>query len=172
MPLRNIELHRFMPKYHPMGELAPRDVVARAILHELEVSQTKDPVVYLDLTHLDPDHVKKRFPRIYATCMQFNIDITTDMIPIRPCCALCDGRCPDATSKGAALYPACTQPEKQPRLECMVRIAWRAIPCSRVWCSAREPARACVKDCAVPQRSPPRLTALYPTAQSTLRLKT
>ncbi len=82
--LRNIELHRFMPKYHPMGELAPRDVVARAILHELEVSQTKDPVVYLDLTHLDPDHVKKRFPRIYATCMQFNIDITTDMIPIRP----------------------------------------------------------------------------------------
>jgi L-aspartate oxidase len=82
--LRNIELHRFMAKYHPMGELAPRDVVARAILHELEVSQAKDPVVYLDLTHLDPDHVKKRFPRIYATCMQFNIDITTDMIPIRP----------------------------------------------------------------------------------------
>ena len=82
--LRNIELHRFMPKYHPMGELAPRDVVARAILHELEVSQVKDPFVYLDLTHLDPDHVKKRFPRIYATCMQFNIDITADMIPIRP----------------------------------------------------------------------------------------
>jgi L-aspartate oxidase len=82
--LRNIELHRFMPKYHPMGELAPRDVVARAILHELEVSQLKDPFVYLDLTHLDADQVKKRFPRIYATCMQFNIDITTDMIPIRP----------------------------------------------------------------------------------------
>jgi L-aspartate oxidase len=57
--LRNIELHRFMAKYHPMGELAPRDVVARAILHELEVSQVKDPFVYLDLTHLDPDHVKK-----------------------------------------------------------------------------------------------------------------
>jgi L-aspartate oxidase len=82
--LRNIEMDRFMPKYHPMGELAPRDVVARAILHELEVSRVKDPVVYLDLTHLDPDHVKKRFPRIYATCMQLNIDITTDMIPIRP----------------------------------------------------------------------------------------
>jgi L-aspartate oxidase len=82
--LRNLEMHRFMPKYHPMGELAPRDVVARAILHELEVSEVKDPVVYLDLTHLDGDHVKKRFPRIYATCMQFNIDITTDLIPIRP----------------------------------------------------------------------------------------
>jgi L-aspartate oxidase len=82
--LRNIEMHRFMPKYHSMSELAPRDVVARAILHELEVSQVKDPVVYLDLTHIDADLVKKRFPRIHATCMQFNIDITTDLIPIRP----------------------------------------------------------------------------------------
>jgi L-aspartate oxidase len=82
--LRNMELHRFMPKYHPMAELAPRDVVARAILHELEVSRAKDPVAYLDLTHLDAEHVKKRFPRIYATCMQFNIDITSELIPIRP----------------------------------------------------------------------------------------
>jgi L-aspartate oxidase len=82
--LRNIEMDRFMHKYHPMGELAPRDVVARAILHELDVSHVKDPVAYLDLTHLDADRVKKRFPRIYATCMQLNIDITTDLIPIRP----------------------------------------------------------------------------------------
>jgi L-aspartate oxidase len=82
--LRNIEMQRFMLKYHPMAELAPRDIVARAILHELEVSRAKDPVVYLDLTHLDADHVKKGFPRIYATCMQFNIDITSELIPIRP----------------------------------------------------------------------------------------
>jgi L-aspartate oxidase len=82
--LRNIELDRFMPKYHPMGELAPRDVVARAIVHELEVSRVKDPLVYLDLTHLDADYIKKRFPRIYSTCMQLNIDITADLIPIRP----------------------------------------------------------------------------------------
>jgi L-aspartate oxidase len=82
--LRNLEMHRFMTKYHPMGELAPRDVVARAIVHELEVSQAKDPMVYLDLTHLHAEHVKKRFPRIYATCLEYNIDITTDLIPIRP----------------------------------------------------------------------------------------
>ena len=82
--LRNLEMDRFMPKYHPMAELAPRDVVARAIVHELDVSRAKDPVVYLDLTHLDPDHVKARFPRIYATCLQYNIDITTELIPIRP----------------------------------------------------------------------------------------
>ena len=82
--LRNVEMHRFMPKYHSMGELAPRDVVARAILHELDVSHIKDPIVYLDLTHLDAEHVKKRFPRIHATCMEYNIDITEDLIPIRP----------------------------------------------------------------------------------------
>lgn len=82
--LRNMEWQRFMPKYHPMAELAPRDVVARAITHELEVSRAKDPVVYLDLTHLDAEHVKSRFPRIYATCLKHNIDLTTDLIPIRP----------------------------------------------------------------------------------------
>ena len=82
--LRNIELNRFMGKYHPMGDLAPRDVVARAIVHEMEVSRAKDPLVYLDLTHLSAAQVQKRFPRIYATCMQHNLDITEDVIPVRP----------------------------------------------------------------------------------------
>jgi L-aspartate oxidase len=82
--LRNDQLTRFMPKYHELGELAPRDVVARAIVHELETSRAKEPVVYLDLTHLRPKHLKERFPRIYATCLQYNVDITTDMVPIRP----------------------------------------------------------------------------------------
>ncbi len=82
--LRNAELHRFMAKYHEAGELAPRDVVARAIAHELEVCQLKDPVVYLDLTHLKEAHIKARFPRIYETCLKHNVDITIDLIPIRP----------------------------------------------------------------------------------------
>jgi L-aspartate oxidase len=82
--LRNIELQRFMGKYHSLGELAPRDVVARAIVHEMEVSRAKDPFVYLDLTHLKAAQVQRRFPRIYATCMQHNIDITEDLIPVRP----------------------------------------------------------------------------------------
>jgi L-aspartate oxidase len=82
--LRNAELHRFMPKYHEMGELAPRDVVARAIAHELEISRMKDPVVYLDMTHLKEDHTKSRFPRIYETCLKYNVDITVDQVPIRP----------------------------------------------------------------------------------------
>jgi L-aspartate oxidase len=82
--LRNIELDRFMHKYHPLAELAPGDVVARAIMHEMEVSRAKDPFVYLDLTHLNAARVQKRFPRIYATCMKHNIDITEDVIPVRP----------------------------------------------------------------------------------------
>jgi L-aspartate oxidase len=82
--LRNAELHRFMPKYHEMGELAPRDVVARAIAHELEVCRLKEPVVYLDLTHLRAEHIKARFPRIYATCLKHNVDFTVDQVPIRP----------------------------------------------------------------------------------------
>ena len=82
--LRNDQLHRFMGKYHELAELAPRDVVARAIVHELEISQAKQPAVYLDLTHLNADTIRKRFPRVHATCLLYNIDITTELIPIRP----------------------------------------------------------------------------------------
>ncbi len=82
--LRNAELHRFMPKYHDDGEMAPRDVVARAIAHELEVCDLKDPIVYLDMTHLKPDHIKSRFPRIYETCLKYNVDISVDLVPVRP----------------------------------------------------------------------------------------
>ena len=80
--LRNLLLERFMPRYHEAAELAPRDVVARAII--MEMHKTRAEFVYLDLTGLDPEHVKKRFPRIFSTCMQYNIDITADLIPIRP----------------------------------------------------------------------------------------
>jgi L-aspartate oxidase len=82
--LRNLELQRFMHRYHDMAELAPRDVVARAIAHELEITRRPDAVVYLDLTHLHGETVRKRFPTIYATCMQYNIDIAEELIPIRP----------------------------------------------------------------------------------------
>jgi L-aspartate oxidase len=82
--LRNIEMDRFMGKYHPMAEQAPDDLVARAIMHEIEVSHAKDAFVYLDLTHLKASQVQKHFGRIYATCLQYNIDITEDLIPVRP----------------------------------------------------------------------------------------
>lgn len=89
--LRNFELNRFMGKYHPAAERAPRDVIARAMLHEMEVSRAKDPFVYLDLTHLESAAVKKHFPRIYATCMAHNLDITEDLIPVLPAAAFSMG---------------------------------------------------------------------------------
>jgi L-aspartate oxidase len=82
--LRNDKRERFMPRYHELAELAPRDVVARAIHQELELSTAADPVVYLDVTHLDGEKLKARFPRIYQTCKQYGLDITRDLIPIRP----------------------------------------------------------------------------------------
>ena len=73
---------RFMPEYDPRAELAPRDIVSRAIVSQME--QTRHPNVYLDLTHLDADRVRARFPGIAALCEQFGLDITQDRIPVRP----------------------------------------------------------------------------------------
>lgn len=80
--LRNVDLHRFMQRYHETGELAPRDVVARSIVAEM--ARTESEFVYLDMTALETDFIQKRFPRIYATCLNYNIDITTDLVPVHP----------------------------------------------------------------------------------------
>jgi L-aspartate oxidase len=73
---------RFMCQYDPQAELAPRDVVCHAIVRQME--HTQHPNVYLDLTHLDPEKVRSRFPGIAATCAEFGLDITRDRIPVRP----------------------------------------------------------------------------------------
>jgi len=74
--------HRFMAEYDPRGELAPRDVVSLAIVSQME--RTRHPNVYLDLTHLEPERVRRRFPGIARTCADFNIDITREPVPVRP----------------------------------------------------------------------------------------
>lgn len=80
--LINSEGERFMSKYHPDLELAPRDVVARAIAEE--IIETKSDCVYLDITHKDPEWIRNRFPTIYEHCMENDIDMTTDQIPVVP----------------------------------------------------------------------------------------
>ncbi len=80
--LRNVDLERFMPHYHEAGDLAPRDIVSRAIVREKE--RTGADFVYLDMTTLDAERVRTRFPRIHQTCLEYNLDITTDLIPVRP----------------------------------------------------------------------------------------
>ena len=74
--------HRFMADYDERGELAPRDVVSKAIVSQMEL--TRHPNVYLDLTHLDPEEVRHRFPGIGAMCAEFDLDLTRDRIPVRP----------------------------------------------------------------------------------------
>jgi L-aspartate oxidase len=80
--LRNIELERFMTRYHEAGELAPPDVVSRAIL--LEMQRVRSDFVYLDMSGLNAERVRKHIPRIYAACLEHNIDITVDLVPVRP----------------------------------------------------------------------------------------
>jgi L-aspartate oxidase len=80
--LLNIYEKEFVHKYHPDKELAPRDIVSRAIVTEM--AETHSPHVYLDLTHLAPAFVRKRFPQIYATCLSYGIDISQEKIPVSP----------------------------------------------------------------------------------------
>ena len=73
---------RFMPDYDERAELAPRDVVARSIVAQMEA--TRHTNVYLDLSHLPADRIRERFPGIASICAEFGLDITKDKIPVRP----------------------------------------------------------------------------------------
>jgi L-aspartate oxidase len=80
--LRDKNGDRFMPAEDARAELAPRDVVAQAIVRCME--RTRHPNVYLDLSHLDPERVRQRFPGIDKVCRGVGLDITRDLIPVRP----------------------------------------------------------------------------------------
>ena len=73
---------RFMPQFDERAELAPRDIVARAIDHEMK--RLGCDCVYLDISHKDSDFIKSHFPTIYGRCMELGLDITTSAIPIVP----------------------------------------------------------------------------------------
>ncbi len=72
----------FMERYHALGALAPRDVVARAI--DAELKRTGDESVFLDMTHLGRTFLMERFPNIYAACKAFNVDMAVQPIPVVP----------------------------------------------------------------------------------------
>jgi len=80
--LRNEEEEQFMIQYHPLADLGPRDVVTRAMVSVMRKTKTKS--IYLDLRHMGEDYIKRRFPNIYCTLKDYNIDITKDLIPVVP----------------------------------------------------------------------------------------
>jgi L-aspartate oxidase len=87
--LRNSEGERFMARYHERAELAPRDIVSRAIVAEMQ--RTAARTVYLDMTSLEPRFVRRRFPKIYQTCLRYELDITADPLPVSPASHYCMG---------------------------------------------------------------------------------
>ncbi len=81
--LINGQGERFMPHYDPREELAPRDIVARAI--DSEMKKRREDCVFLDMRHLDHEEVISRFPNIYKHCKEaINVDISQDLIPVVP----------------------------------------------------------------------------------------
>ncbi len=80
--LRNVEDYRFMTEYTPLGDMAPRDVVARSILYEMK--KTGSDRVFIDVTHLPPHTITTRFPHIYRFCLDHGLDITKRKVPVAP----------------------------------------------------------------------------------------
>jgi len=80
--LRTAAGDAFMERYHEMKDLAPRDIVARAI--DTELKRSGDDSAFLDITHRNADFLRERFPNIYARCMEFGFDLTAKPIPVVP----------------------------------------------------------------------------------------
>ncbi len=80
--LKTVSGDEFMSRHHPMGSLAPRDVVARAI--DIEMKRTGDKHVLLDCSKISSAELKRKFPNIYENCLRYGIDITSQSIPVVP----------------------------------------------------------------------------------------
>ncbi|HLA95055.1 MAG TPA: L-aspartate oxidase, partial [Pyrinomonadaceae bacterium] len=87
--LRNAQGERFMDRYDERLELAPRDIVARSIVAEMR--RTGSRTVFLDMTALDEEFLKHRFPKIYETCAAYDLNIAKDMLPVSPASHYCMG---------------------------------------------------------------------------------
>lgn len=80
--LRNVHLERFMKRYHEAQEVAPRDIVVRGIMTEMQ--RTNSAHVYLDMTAKSKEFFERRFPLIYTTCLSYGLDLASDLAPVSP----------------------------------------------------------------------------------------
>jgi L-aspartate oxidase len=87
--LRNVNGERFMQRYDERAELAPRDIVSRSIVAEMRMTGSRN--VFLDMTALDGNFLRDRFPNIYRTCEHYGLDITKDQLPVSPASHYCMG---------------------------------------------------------------------------------
>lgn len=87
--LRNEGGRQFMSRYDERAELAPRDIVSRAIIAEMQRTATR--TVFLDMTKFDAKFLENRFPKIYQTCLRFDLDISRDLVPVSPAAHYCMG---------------------------------------------------------------------------------
>ncbi|HXG82703.1 MAG TPA: L-aspartate oxidase [Pyrinomonadaceae bacterium] len=87
--LRNKQGERFMSRYDERLELAPRDIVSRSIVAEMRRTGTRN--VFLDMTAMDEDFLRERFPKIFETCKFYNLNIAEDLLPVAPASHYCMG---------------------------------------------------------------------------------
>ena len=133
--LRNNKGALFMQQYHPMGALAPRDIVSRAILAEM--AATKARHVYLDVTHLGGRVREAAFPDDLCDLPSLRHRYHGRVDPCVSQRALYDGRGLDRPEWCDDSSRVSLPPGRWPVAVCMERIAWRAIPCSKDWCLVR-----------------------------------
>ena len=100
-----------------IGALAPRDIVSRAIWAEMAATRARH--VYLDVTHLGCDFVKRRFPTIYATCLRYDIDMTEEWIPVSPSAHYMMGGVWTDVNGATTLPGLVCRRERSPAVECM-----------------------------------------------------
>ena len=124
---------RFMAAHDERGELAPRDIVARAI--DFEMKRHGIDHVWLDATHLGEAFLKEHFPTIHARCLQLGIDIARQPIPVVPA-AHYPAAAWSPTWTGAPTCRACSASARPPTRACTAPTAWPATPCWNAWSSA------------------------------------
>jgi L-aspartate oxidase len=129
--LINAEGERFMPRYHPLADLAPRDVVSRAIVSEM--ARTGSEHVWLDMRPLGEELLRRRFPRIYQTCLRYGVDPAREPVPVHPAAHYAMGGVWTGSGRGARRCPVCSRRERWRAREYTGRIVWLRIRCWKRW---------------------------------------